>query len=321
MARPPCAPNLCLNTPMTQATSWKKSPWTRAAVTLAGVLALAWLLRGVDTQAMRTALVEVPAWVWLLSVAGMVCSHVLRGGRMRAEWRERLHMDWRSAWALVVRHSAWVVLAPMRGGEGVYLWALHQHGGIAVKDAGISLLKLRLQDMAVLAVFALALWLPVDWPLRLAAAALALALAVWGLPMVWQWLAHRLSTRGDAPATTLQLTRPSFESWAYALSNWAVKLVAIALPLWHLAGASFVAAWSGALGGEWAAAMPLQPPAGLGPYEAGVLVGVQWMSELPWAEVAAAALTVHILMLLVTVTSATVARALGWSTRDLRRPH
>ncbi|MEY2993989.1 MAG: hypothetical protein RL357_924, partial [Pseudomonadota bacterium] len=75
------------------------------------------------------------------------------------------------------------------------------------------------------------------------------------------------------------------------------------------------------LGGEWAAAMPLQPPAGLGPYEAGVLVGVQWMSELPWAEVAAAALTVHILMLLVTVTSATVARALGWSTRDLRRPH
>ena len=305
---------------MTQATSWKQSPWTRAAVTAAGVLALAWLLHGVDTQALRTALVEVPLWVWLLSVGGMVSSHVLRGGRMRAEWRERLNMDWRSAWALVVRHSAWVVLAPMRGGEGVYLWALHQHGGISVKEAGISLLKLRLQDMAVLAVFALAIWLPVDWPVRLGAAALALALAMWLLPMVWQILVRRMRSRAQAPAAPRQLTPPSLESWAYAISNWAVKLVAIALPLWHLADASFLAAWSGALGGEWAAAMPLQPPAGLGPYEAGVLVGMQWVATLPWAEVAASALAVHILMLLVTVSSAAVARALGWSARDLRRP-
>ena len=304
---------------MTQATSWKKSPWTRAAVTVAGLLALAWLLRGVDTRELRIALVEVPLWVWPLSVMGMVASHILRGGRMRAEWRERLQMDWRSAWALVVRHSAWVVLAPMRGGEGIYLWALHQHGGIPIKEAGVSLLKLRLQDMAVLAIFAIAVWLPLTWPLRVGAAGVALALAVWLLPMVWQWLAHRIRTRGDAASTPVRLTPPSLESWAYALSNWAVKLVAIALPLWHLADAPFIAAWSGALGGEWAAAMPLQPPAGLGPYEAGVLAGVQWMAALPWAEVAASALAVHLLMLMVTVVSATIARVLGWSSQDLRR--
>ena len=73
------------------------------------------------------------------------------------------------------------------------------------------------------------------------------------------------------------------------------------------------------MGGEVAAAMPFQPPAGLGPYEAGVWAGMRTAAALPVADVAAAALTVHILMLLTTVASATLARALGWSARDYRR--
>ena len=303
---------------MTQPTSWKQSPWLRLAVAALALAALVWLLRDVDPAQLQEALSRVPAWVWLVSVLGMVCSHVLRGGRMRAEWRHRLDMDWRSAWALVVRHSAWVVLSPMRGGEGIYLWALNQHGGIGLKEAGISLLKLRLQDMAVLGVFALATWAPLSAPLRGAVATLALVVAVWLVPRVWRWLVRR--SQGPAASTpSTQGHALAIESWAYALSNWAVKLAAIGLPLWFLAGASASAAWSGALGGEWAAAMPIQPPAGLGPYEAGVLAGVQWVTDLPWSEVAAAALMVHLLMLAVTVGSATLARAWGWSNRDLRR--
>ena len=34
---------------------------------------------------------------------------------LRAEWRDTLNMGWREAWGLMVRHSAWVVLVPMRG--------------------------------------------------------------------------------------------------------------------------------------------------------------------------------------------------------------
>jgi len=106
---------------MTPPIHWTQTTTTRLVVAAAGVAALAWLLKGVDPQRLLQAFVATPLWVWPVSVLGMVVSHVLRGGRMRAEWRDRLRMDWLTAWALVVRHSAWVVLAPMRGGEGVYL--------------------------------------------------------------------------------------------------------------------------------------------------------------------------------------------------------
>ena len=251
---------------MTQPTSWKQSPWLRLAVTALALAALVWLLRDVDPAQLQVALGRVPAWVWLVSVLGMVCSHVLRGGRMRAEWRHRLDMDWRSAWALVVRHSAWVVLSPMRGGEGIYLWALNQHGGIGLKEAGISLLKLRLQDMAVLGVFALATWLPLSLPLRWGLAAFALLASVWLVPSVWRWLVRRSQAQALAPsAQAPQAGALAFESWFYALSNWAVKLVAIGLPLWFLAGASAPAAWSGALGGRVGSGHADTAPSGLGP--------------------------------------------------------
>ena len=244
---------------------------------------------------------------------------------MRAEWRERLDLSWSSAWALVVRHSAWVVLAPMRGGEGVYLWALKSQGDIPYKESAMSLLKLRLQDMAVLGVLGVLAFTPAAWPLRLGLALAALLAAMWVLPMAWRWLVARARAKGAAPARVPHSA--TLESWFYALSNWVVKLGAIALPLWALAqasmgldaGAGLDAAWRGALGGEVAAAMPFQPPAGLGPYEAGVWDGMRTAEALPVADVAAAALTVHILMLLTTVASATLARALGWSARDYRR--
>ncbi len=305
--------------------TWTKTPAARVGVAVLGVAALVGLLHGVDTARMAQAFAAVPAWVWPLSVLGMVCSHGLRGGRMRAEWRQQLNLNWTSAWALVVRHSAWVVLAPMRGGEGVYLWALKNQGDIPYKESAMSLLKLRLQDMAVLGVLGVLAFAPVAWPLRVGLALAALLAAMWLLPMAWRWLVARARAKGAAPERVPHSA--TLESWFYALSNWVVKLAAIALPLWALAGASlgadsgagFDAAWRGALGGEVAAAMPFQPPAGLGPYEAGVWAGMRTAAALPVADVAAAALTVHILMLLTTVASATLARALGWSARDYRR--
>lgn len=301
--------------------AWTKTTAARVGVAVLGVAALAWLLHGVDTARMAQAFAAVPPWVWPLSVLGMVCSHVLRGGRMRAEWRERLNLSWTSAWALVVRHSAWVVLAPMRGGEGVYLWALNQQADVPYRESAMSLLKLRLQDMAVLGVLGLLAFTPATWPLRVGLALSALLVAMCALPWAWRWLVARARARGAAPE---RVPRPaSWESWAYALSNWVVKLAAIALPLWALMAAAWPtawdAAWRGALGGEVAAAMPFQPPAGLGPYEAGVWAGVRTVADLPVADVAAAALSVHVLMLLTTVASAALARALGWSARDYRR--
>ena len=170
---------------MSQSGSKKKSPWAMLLVTLAAVVALGWMLRQVDWQQASATWAKVPPHVWLLSAVGLAASHGLRAGRVRAEWRGQLRMGWREAWGLMVRHSAWVVLVPMRGGETIYVWALHRQGGVPLRQAGLSLLRLRLQDMAVLAVIAAALFAPFAWYWRLLLLAAMLVGALWLLPAVW----------------------------------------------------------------------------------------------------------------------------------------
>lgn len=301
-----------------QAKKQGKALWMTLLVTAVAVAALGWLLYKVDWALAAATWVRVPAWVWLLAVLGFVGSHVLRAGRMRAEWSPRLRMGWQEAWGLMVRHSAWVVLAPMRGGEAVYVWALYRQGDVPLKQSTLSLLRLRLQDMAVLAVIAVAMFTPAPWYVRLLVLAALLGVAIWCLPWVWSllqaWAARRKGEMGRP------MPAPAYVSWAYAVSNWIVKLCAIGLPLAYLLPIGADAAIKGALGGELAAALPVQPPAGFGPYEGGVIMAVRMAGQAPWADIAVAALVVHLLALGVTVGSATVARLLGWSHRDLRQP-
>lgn len=291
--------------------------WASAAVTLIAIAAMAWVVRAVDWPAAWATWQRVPLHVWLVSAGGLQLSHVLRAGRVRAEWRERLDMGWREAWGLMVRHSAWVVLIPMRGGEAIYVWALHRQGGVSIGQASISLLRLRVQDMAVLGALSLALFAPIAAELAWLAAIALVAAAFWALPLAWQWLMHRMSRHPtDRP---FQMPPPAWESWIFAITNWIVKACAIAWPLWVMLPIDGRNALQGALGGELAASMPLQPPAGFGPYEAGVIFGVQWASTLPWPDIAASALAVHLLALAVTLGSALLARFLGWSQSDLKR--
>ena len=289
-----------------------------------GLLLLAWLLQAVDAGEALRALRAVPAAAWLLAALGMALSHLLRAGRLRVEWAGQIDLPWRHAWGLLVRHSAWVVLVPMRAGEAYYLWAMHRHHAVPLARAAFSLLRLRVQDVAVLTVLGTALWLPVPLPLRVLTATLLLAASVWLFPAAVRWLRRRWVTRRPDGAALVAVTalapRLVYVGWLYALANWLVKLAALAGPLALAAGVPVAAALSGALGGEWGAALPVQPPAGFGPYEAGVVAGVAWAAgrtdggslALLAATVAPAALAVHLLALAVTLASAALAAALGW---------
>lgn len=295
----------------------QKKMWPSLLVTLMAIAIMVWMLRAVDWQVAIGAWERVPPYIWIFSACGLAGSHLLRAGRMRSEWRDTLDMGWREAWGLMVRHSAWVVLVPMRGGEAIYVWALHRQGGISIRDASISLLRLRVQDMAVLGGLSVALFAPFSIELSAALAALMMALAIWILPLTWKWLVYRLSRQEDAEP--FQAPPPAWESWVYAISNWILKACAVAWPLWIMLPIGFRSALQGAVGGELAATLPLQPPAGFGPYEGGVIFGIQWTASLPWHEIAATALAVHLLALAVTVGSATLARVLGWSQKPLHR--
>jgi hypothetical protein len=143
-----------------------------------------------------------------------------------------------------------------------------------------------------------------------------LALLVCLLPLWLQSARIRLFLGGNGGS--LQLLRNPRISWAYAVFNWPVKFMALALPLQALSGLDMSSAWVAAAGGEWASLIPLQPTAGYGVYEAGMVASARWMGPISVAAVAAAALFVHSLSLAVTLISAWCASMLGWSQADLR---
>jgi hypothetical protein len=170
-------------------------------------------------------------------------------------------------------------------------------------------LWLRLQDAAVLATLA-ALWLPPVAPAVRAGWAALLALA-WGLVLLFgaralAALASRMPAVQRFQAAWLT-HRNDRAGWALCAANWLVKLAVLALLLQALAPLDVLAALRGALGGELASVLPLQGPAGLGTYEAGV-----WAAALmgeasvtgAGAQVAAGALALHAFSLAVALAAA-----------------
>lgn len=265
-----------------------------------GLFALVWLLDSIHWQEALDALAGVPVMVWAISVAGLLASHLCRGSRLHREWSSRVQMRWIDACRLSIQHSAWVVLAPLRAGEGAYLWILRREYGVSLREASVSLLRLRVQDVLALLVMAIGAFGPGPLPGRILLMVSLAVLFILGLPRLSSWF--------SAPAA----------SWFWTFANWAVKLAAVG---WFLA--AFVqldaeTAWAASLGGEMAGALPLQPPAGIGPYEAGIVFGAKWHADLPWQHLAAGGLAIHLLMLAVTVLSAVVTSLLPKS-RGLQR--
>ncbi|MEY2688845.1 MAG: hypothetical protein RL375_3043 [Pseudomonadota bacterium] len=100
--------------------------------------------------------------------------------------------------------------------------------------------------------------------------------------------------------------RSGASSWVFAVANWSLRLLVVGGLLVALGVLDLPTGLRAALGGELGALMPLQGPAGLGTYEAGVWAGAAWHAGLAGepltdragvAELAGAALAVHALWL------------------------
>lgn len=288
--------------------------WAFGLLTGASVVALYYMLQHVDWRAAWSVFVATSPVPWLWAVVGMSASHWLRAGRIRNEWKQQLNMPWHVAWGLMVRHSAWVVLVPMRAGEAIYVWFLHRQGQVPLRQAALSLLRLRIQDMAVLGILFLCFWGSDHWGWRLVIFGVTSWLAIAALPTLWHWVLRRMKPTDQDLAQ--RLPPPAWTSWAYAFANWIIKIVALGAPLTAMLGISWSIAAQAALGGELGATLPVQPPAGFGPYEAGVIFALQGHT-LTWSVIAPAALAIHLLALAVTLSSAWFAHLLGWSQKDL----
>lgn len=298
-----------------------------------GLGLLAWLLSHVPRAQLLDALQRPGPGTWLLTLAGLLGSYGLRAARLQVVFDLAasappsrrvlgLRMD---ALRVILMHNAAVNLLPMRAGELSFPWLASRHLGLTVPRAVACLLWMRVQDMAVLMLLGILLWSGLDWAVRLGA--LAAAAGAWhiGNRLLGAWLA-RHPEAGSAPAGGLRgllhkvryaLLEPAHHhplAWFFTAANWSLKLAAGACLLAAISTASWLTAWSGALGGELAAIVPLQGPAGFGTYEAGVWAG--FAAHLPrgataLAQAVPAALALHVCFLLCAVIAGAMASLLS----------
>jgi uncharacterized membrane protein YbhN (UPF0104 family) len=289
-----------------------------------GALALVWLLQVLAFDDLWTRLRTIGPAAWVAAVVGLLGSYALRALRLRFEWAGRSDHGFGECLRVTLLHNASVNILPMRTGEFSYAWMLHRRWQVGLADATASLLWLRLQDACVLGVLGVLLLLPTP-PAWRAAITLALLLGgAWLGPLLLRRLraahAGRVAAAPAAAAsrtaafvsraTTAALrSRGGAAGWVCSAANWLLKLVVYGGLLALIAGLPPLAALAGALGGELAAVLPVQGPAGLGTYEAGVWAGVhsQAAAGIDNAALLGAALTVHALGFVVALAAGALA--------------
>lgn len=299
-----------------------------------GLALLAWLLSRTPLAQVQTALARPSALMWGSTLLALLASYGLRGARLQVvldlDAQRPAPRRWlgvrTDALRVILMHNAAVNLLPMRAGELSFPWLASRQLGLPVARAVACLLWMRVQDLAVLALMGVALWPGPSTPQRLA----ALTVLVGGaLGLQWalgRWFArHPMPGQATAtgwPARLQQLRTALMErahhrpaAWALTLANWGLKLAAGASLLSAISTAPWLTAWAGALGGELAAIVPLQGPAGFGTYEAGVWAGMA--TGLPrgspvLSQAIGAALALHVCFLLCAVIAGAAATALSW---------
>lgn len=301
-----------------------------------GLALLGYLLHKTPLDQVVAAFRQPSAWVWLLTLGGLLTSYGLRAARLQvvmdldaadsapvgaARQAPRRWLGLRTdALRVILMHNAAVNLLPMRAGELSFPWLASRELGMPVSRAIACLLWMRMQDLAVLLLLGLLVWPGLDWTWRVVGMLVALAgwFAVqWALPRIPDHpKLHSGLVKVKAALTESAHHRPL--AWALTAANWCLKLSAGAFLLSAITQASWTDCWAGALGGELAAIVPLQGPAGFGTYEAGVWAGMAShlpAGSAPLAHAVSAALALHLCFLICAVLAGLGASVLGGAAR------
>lgn len=312
------------------ATSSARSRLKLVLTWVVGLGLLGWLLHQVPLAQAQEALRRPTAGTWALTLAGLLTSYALRGARLQVvldldnhQAPPRRWMGLRTdALRVILMHNAAVNLLPMRAGELSFPWLASRELGYPVARAVACLLWMRLQDITVLIGLGVFLWPGLSWSWRMAGLAV-IVLGWWGLLTALRAWDRRHPAMALAPSgfvgrwlnklrhALLESAHHRFAAWLLTCSNWVVKLAAGALLLSAIANVTLPIAWAGALGGELAAIVPLQGPAGFGTYEAGVWAGMAThlgaTASPQLAQAIPAAIALHLCFLVCAVVAGVVA--------------
>ena len=297
--------------------------WAAQALVLAALL---WLIhKAGGPGALAAPWRQVPPTLVALVCVAQMASYGLRA--LRIYWAEPSVP--RGAWAaclrLILLNNALNLLLPARTGEASFPLLMQRWFGVPLAQGTGTLLWLRLLDLNVLAVLGLVFFMPT---LRLAPATLWLvlaaiaALAPLSAPALnRQGLRRTANGTGKASRLLAQLLagvplglRQVMIDLLLTWSAWAIKLAALAAVFAVLAALPAGVALLGTIGGDLSTVLPLHMPGGFGTYEAGVLALVA-TSEQPSAELLAAAVSLHLLVLGIALLAGGVAWLTGAAVR------
>jgi len=232
---------------------------------------------------------------------------------------------WHDCLKLILLNNVINLLLPARTGEASFPVLLNRWFGVNPAKGAGTLLWLRLLDLGVLAVLALAVLgpsaIPGLPPLLLAVLCLAgVAAPLLALPV--QARAGRLLAGHDGKVAGLVRklldgvpAKPShvFVDIGLSWTAWSLKLAALAVVFAQLADLRLPDALMGAIGGDLSTVLPVHAPGGFGTYEAGVLALVALVTDAGPA-LLAAAVNLHLLVLGV----ALLGGAYAWLTQPRR---
>jgi uncharacterized membrane protein YbhN (UPF0104 family) len=250
-------------------------------------------------------------------VLAQAASYSIRAFRIYQAEKEIPRGRYPDCLRLILINNMTNILLPARAGEASFPLLFKRWFGIDLAKGSGTLVWLRLLDLSVLAVLAIAVLghtLVPTLPLALIGAAVV---AGFFLPLLAQSVANRLlATRAETRATRLigvflsgipGTARQVLIDLGLTWAAWVIKLAALAAAFFTLADISFPAGILGAIGGDLSTVLPIHAPGGFGTYEAGVVALASILSK-PGPELLAAAVNLHLLVLSI----ALVAGALAW---------
>lgn len=210
----------------------------------------------------------------------ILLTYVIRSARLYRFYRDC--DDIGSCLRLFLLHNVFVNFLPVHSGEVSFPILMKRYFSIPVNRSISGLLWLRYLDFHTLVLIALiALWIATPWawvpPLLLLWLALPILTVIF-----WEacgTLFARHSNKGSAWIAGMLKSLPKsraklLESWGWTTLNWAVKLFSFAWILTIFTPINFVDSLFGAAGGELSTVLPINAPAGIGTYEAGVIAAV-----------------------------------------------
>lgn len=262
-------------------------------------MAVEWLL---GWQAVASAWQQLDAVHQMAGLLLLLASYLLRAWRNYDYFSDKLDRQWWRCVHVTVMHNALNNLLPLRSGELSFPLLMRRHLGLGYSRTVPALLLMRLMDIAVLALLALFISLHAEhhrwWVMLL------LPLPLAGFPLQNVALRHLIKHRRHKPvrlAVKAVAGLPRYfgaycRCYLMTWLNWVAKLGLLAWLIGVMTDMPLPHAFFAALGGELTSILPINPPAGLGSYEAGIVAGAA-LWQTPSTTLLTAAVNVHLLLL------------------------